>query len=102
MALDHFQRFDDIRAAKCDHGADIAACLKTCLIGPELGQTIPVSESLVTIVGGLSGLVRRSGLVSVHARWSARPDIDCLDPFALGVARRHDRTAQCDATHKGH
>jgi hypothetical protein len=48
------------------------------LKGPELGQTIPVSAHSCNDHQGLSGLVRRSGLLSVHVRWSARLDIDCL------------------------
>jgi len=45
---------------------------------PELGQTIPVSEHSCNHHQELSSLVRRGGLLCVHAGWSARLDIDCL------------------------
>ena len=49
-----------------------------CIKRPELGQTIPASEHSCNDHQELRSLVRRSGLLCVHARWSARLDIDCL------------------------
>lgn len=67
-----------LESGHCSMQSALRICANTHLKGPELGQTIPTSECSCNNRKGLSSLVRRSGLVSVDARWSACLDIDCL------------------------